>query len=70
MATPSYTTDLITLNTGESITGWTEPTRATAGGIAVAEVVDNKHIDTVQGLYYFYQIGLLTADRLQEVLNA
>lgn len=38
MAAPVYTTDLSTLNTGESTTGWTEPTNATAGGVAVAEV--------------------------------
>lgn len=37
MAVPVYTTDLTTLNTGEATTGWTEPTSATAGGIAVAE---------------------------------
>jgi hypothetical protein len=37
VAVPSYTTDLTTLNTAEATTNWTEPTGATAGGIAVAE---------------------------------
>ena len=38
MAAPNYTTDLTTINTAEATTGYTEPTGATAGGIAVAEV--------------------------------
>jgi len=38
MTAPNYTTDLTTINTAEATTGYTEPTGATAGGIAVAEV--------------------------------
>lgn len=37
MAVPTYTTGLTSINTAESATGYTEPTGATAGGIAVAE---------------------------------
>lgn len=37
MAVPSYTTDLTTINDAQSITNWTEPTSAAAGGTAVAE---------------------------------
>jgi len=38
MTAASYTTDLTTLSTAEATTGYTEPTGATAGGIAIAEV--------------------------------
>ncbi len=37
MAAPAYTTDLTTINDCSSTTGFTEPTNATVGGIAVAE---------------------------------